>query len=116
MLASVSKLFVATAIMQLEENELMNLDTDVNSYLLNNLTIQHPEYPDDSVTVRMLLNHTSGLHDRWSALNKWISRGDFPIPIDSLLRGYFTPGGTWYQSTNFGEKPGTSCKYANMQI
>ncbi|QBX37426.1 class A beta-lactamase-related serine hydrolase [Brevundimonas sp. S30B] len=51
--ASISKLFTATAILQLESRGLVNLDASVTRYL--------PQFPYSEVTARHLLNHTSGL-------------------------------------------------------
>ena len=53
--ASTSKTFTSTAILQLEEKKLLSL---------NDLVKQHwPEFPYDSVTIRHLLNHSSGIPD-----------------------------------------------------
>ena len=58
---SISKTFVATAIMQLHEDGKIELDRDVNSYL----TSFQLEYKfNDSITVRHLLTHTAGFDDR----------------------------------------------------
>ncbi len=58
---SVSKLFTATAVMQLAERGLLNLDEDVNKYL----TLFHLEntYPKP-VTMANLLTHTGGFDER----------------------------------------------------
>lgn len=59
--ASVSKTFTATAIMQLVEDGKIALDRDVNRYL----TSFQLEYNfNDSITVEHLLTHTAGLEDR----------------------------------------------------
>jgi CubicO group peptidase (beta-lactamase class C family) len=52
-LASVGKVLTATAIFRLLELNKLKLDQSVNSIL--------PEFPYDSITVRMLLNHRSGI-------------------------------------------------------
>ncbi|WP_080059377.1 serine hydrolase domain-containing protein [Spirosoma aerolatum] len=54
-LASVSKVFTAVAIMQLEEQHLLALDGPVKRYL--------PDFPYPAITIRQLLSHTSGLPD-----------------------------------------------------
>lgn len=57
---SVSKMFVWTAVMQLVEQGLLDLDADVETYL-------DFELPDDSlgpVTLRHLLTHTPGFEDK----------------------------------------------------
>jgi len=59
--ASISKTFTATAIMQLYEQGKIGLDTDINTYL-KSFTI---EYPFKSIiTVRHLLTHTAGFDER----------------------------------------------------
>ena len=58
---SISKLFTATAIMQLVEKELLNLDDDVNKYLPDfQLEDNYPE----PITIANLLTHTAGLDER----------------------------------------------------
>ncbi len=58
---SISKLFTATAIMQLLEQELLNLDDDVNQYLPNfQLKNNYPQ----PVTIANLLTHTAGFDER----------------------------------------------------
>ena len=60
-IASVSKTFVATAIMQLAELGRLSLDDDVNNYL--HFKVQNPKYPEIPITVRMLLCHRSSIND-----------------------------------------------------
>ena len=57
--ASVSKTILVTAIMQLSEQGLIDLDADINEYLP--ISIRNPNYPNSKITTRMLLTHTSGL-------------------------------------------------------
>jgi CubicO group peptidase (beta-lactamase class C family) len=58
-IGSISKLFIVTAIMQLEEQGKLNLDEDISAYLP--IVFRHPDFPDTPVTTRMLLTHTAGL-------------------------------------------------------
>lgn len=58
-IGSISKLFIVTAIMQLEEQGKLDLDEDLNTYLP--IAFRHPEFPNTPITTRMLLTHTSGL-------------------------------------------------------
>ena len=55
---SVSKIYTAAAVMQLAEGGTLDLDAPVTDYLPN-FTMEDPRYRD--ITVRMLLNHSSGL-------------------------------------------------------
>lgn len=56
---SVSKLLTWTAVMQLADQGLIDLDTDINSYL--DFTI--PEHPSGPVTMRHLMTHRAGFED-----------------------------------------------------
>ncbi len=66
-IASISKSFIATAIMQLVEKQLLNLDDDVNNYL--GFTLRNPKYPGIPITVRMLLDHRSSINDKFYSWN-----------------------------------------------
>jgi CubicO group peptidase (beta-lactamase class C family) len=55
---SISKLFTATALMQLWERGLFHLDDAVNDYLPPTLQFVNPNHPDIAITFRMLLSHT----------------------------------------------------------
>src|SRR5579864_3887034 len=54
-LASLSKVFTATAIMQLVEKGIIRLDDPLIKYL--------PAFPYAGITIRQILSHTSGLPD-----------------------------------------------------
>src|SRR5205807_9027263 len=56
---SISKLFTATAVMQLVEQGKLDLDRDVNEYLDFAIPKTYPE----PVTLRRLLTHTAGFED-----------------------------------------------------
>lgn len=113
MQASVSKTFIATAVMQLWEKDQINLDIDINRYLPFNVRI--PAFPGDSITARMLLTHTSSIKDEWNTLGSLYVLGDSPISMKSFLQGYFTPGGLYYKASNFHPlRPGTTYDYSNV--
>ncbi len=61
-IASISKSFTATAIMQLVEAGKLSLDDDVGD--LVGFKVRHPAFPETVITLRMLLSHTSGINDR----------------------------------------------------
>jgi CubicO group peptidase (beta-lactamase class C family) len=67
--ASVSKQFTAMAIALLARDGKLSLDDDIRRYL--------PEIPNygHRITIRHLLNHTSGLRDQWDLL--FMARGRF---------------------------------------
>ncbi len=60
-IASISKLFTWTAVMQLEQEGKVRLNTDVNEYLTQ---LSVPATYDDPVTLGTLMSHTAGFEDR----------------------------------------------------
>ena len=66
-IASISKSFISTAIMQLVEKGKIKLDNDVNEYL--NFRIRNPNFPDVPITVRMLMSHRSTINDKYYGWN-----------------------------------------------
>lgn len=73
-MASVSKQFTAFAIALLADQGKLSLDDSVHTHI--------PELPhfDQTVTLRHLLNHTSGLRDQW---NLWMMSGG---RMDDVIR------------------------------
>jgi len=60
-IGSISKLFTWTSVMQLAEEEKIDLDADVNTYLKD---MKIPDtYPGQPVTLRHLMTHTAGFED-----------------------------------------------------
>jgi CubicO group peptidase (beta-lactamase class C family) len=115
LLASVSKLFVATAIMQLEERGLLSLGDDVNTLLPDGFpSIRNPSYPNVPITVRQLLTHTGSIRDDWSVIDESYvyDAVDPEISLQAFTKTYFTP--SMSKSYRSKHKPGTDYAYANM--
>ena len=108
---SIAKTVTAVAAMKAWEDSFYGLDDDINDYLP--FTVTNPFYPDDSITQRMLLTHTSSLENPyWS--NLVCFNGDPLIPLDTALYNYLNPAGYWYTTINFGPvPPGSQCLYSN---
>ena len=66
-IASISKSFSATSIMQLIDQGKVSLDTDVST--LAGFKIRNPKYPDTVITLEMLMSHTSSLNDSQGYFN-----------------------------------------------
>lgn len=62
-LASVSKQFTATAVIQLKEKGKLSYDQNINDFI--------PGFPYEGITVRHLLNHVSGLPDYEALLDEY---------------------------------------------
>ncbi|SDX36885.1 D-alanyl-D-alanine carboxypeptidase [Amycolatopsis xylanica] len=60
-IASNTKAFVSTVVMQLVSSGRLSLDADVESLLPG--VVRGPGYRPSEITVRQLLTHTSGIHD-----------------------------------------------------
>ncbi|GAB4024185.1 serine hydrolase [Spirosoma koreense] len=100
-LASVSKQFIAMMIMQLQERGKLRYDEPVQTYL--------PTFPYPSITVRNLLNHTSGLPEYFDLAQRYTG------PLDTLTNAsmlqllhdhkpalVFQPGDRWeYCNTGY---------------
>jgi CubicO group peptidase (beta-lactamase class C family) len=79
-IGSVSKLFVWTSVMQMVEQELLDLDTDVNEYLDFEVPATYPE----PVTLNHIMAHAAGFEDYVLGLF-----GDEPedvLPLGDLLK------------------------------
>jgi CubicO group peptidase (beta-lactamase class C family) len=79
-MASVSKQFTAMAVVMLHQQGLLDIDDDVRQHL--------PELPDfgRTITLRHLLNHTSGLRDHWTLWTMSGGRMDDVIRKEDIYR------------------------------
>ncbi|HEC94354.1 MAG TPA: class A beta-lactamase-related serine hydrolase [Thermoplasmatales archaeon] len=112
MIASISKTITATALMQLYEQGLFDLDDDVNNYLP--FSLRNPRYPNESITFRMLLSHRSSLAEDPPEFYQYFP-GDCPIPLYPWLETYLVPGGNNYTSKAWSDdRPGDAFHYANV--
>ena len=92
-IGSLTKQFTAAAILQLAEAGKLNLDDKLSKYF--------PDFPKaDSVTIHMLLNHTSGIKS-YTNMPKFMSIATLPYPKDSVVAFFknepyeFSPGTKW---------------------
>jgi CubicO group peptidase (beta-lactamase class C family) len=114
--ASITKTITSTALMQLYDQGLFGLDDDVDQYLPFNL--RNPNFPDEPITIRMLLSHSSSLNPDPDSYHWFNFSQPPPIPWypDPWLREYLLPNGTFYTpeiwSTTY--PPGEHMQYANI--
>jgi CubicO group peptidase (beta-lactamase class C family) len=94
-IASVSKMVTTLGVMRLVEEGKLSLDADVGQYL--GFTLRNPSFPQQAITLRMLMSHTSSLRDS---------------------AGYFWPAGTKLKDLSFGwasnAAPGQYFSYCNL--
>jgi D-alanyl-D-alanine carboxypeptidase len=110
-IGSITKNFTATLILQLAEEGILDLGDTVGDWLPD-LPERSARHIDDNITIRQLLNHTSGLHNflakenrMWYIATRWLTPFKIWEPEDTLRfvkRPYSTPGeGVYYSSTNY---------------
>ncbi len=99
-MASVSKQFTAYCILLLAKQGRLNLEDDIHKYL--------PWVPDfkEKITVRQLLNHTSGIRDQWQLLAIAGTRLDDVITQDQIIK-------ILSQQKELNSKPGERYNYSN---
>lgn len=112
LLASVSKIITATALLQLHEDGAFALNDPINAYLP--FEVNHPRY-NTPITFKMLLTHTSGIVDGEGFYGDYFYGVDSPIALSDYLQDYLLPDGKNYDaSDNFGRRrPGRKQEYSN---
>jgi CubicO group peptidase (beta-lactamase class C family) len=115
--ASVSKTILVTAVMQLFEQGLIDLDADINDYL--QISIRNPNYPNNKITARMLLTHTSGL--AWPVDDYEVPGfyDYYPLdsapPLEEWIPQYVLPNGNHYVNAVWKNTvPGERELYSNI--
>jgi CubicO group peptidase (beta-lactamase class C family) len=96
-IASVSKLVTTLGLMRLLEEGKVALDADVSAYL--GFALRNPHFPQQAITLRMLLSHTSSLRDD----------AGYAFPSTSALREVMTPA-MWSPRA----APGAYFTYCNL--
>ncbi|QLC65974.1 serine hydrolase [Flavobacterium sp. LPB0248] len=102
-IASLSKTFTSVAILQLKQKGKLNIDDPVQKYLL--------DFPYPNVSIRHLLNHTSGVVNYYRLFDKAIKENPekifsnvdlIPALIENKVQLSFAPGDKWeYNNVNY---------------
>lgn len=114
LLASISKVFTATAIMQLMEEGAIDLDENVNGFLPWLLSI--PQFPDAPITFRQLMTHTSSIRDNDDVMDTYYDTPDPSMSLAECMQRYFSTGGQDYDSDNnfYSSIPSSRFEYSNI--
>ena len=98
-IASISKSFSATAIMQLIEQKKCHLDDDFSDLI--GFKIRNPNFPDKKITLKMVLSHTSSINDK---------NGYFDLEVinPTQSKNYANSYSTY--------EPGTKYAYCNLNF
>ena len=98
-IASTSKSFTATGIMQLVDKGLLSLNDDVSDLI--GFRVRNPRYPDTPITLRMILSHTASINDNGE--NYFTLDHINPAINGDCADAYFTYGpGEGYNYSNLG--------------
>jgi len=133
MIASITKSVTGMAGMKAMEMGFFELDDAINEYLPFKIT--NPNFPEDEITIRHLLTHTSSLDDiknyaRGYVFSKSLDPKNWPEPHHKSLTKYsdnekmelsdflvelLSPSGRWFDESEMYLKhqPGTKFEYSN---
>ncbi len=98
-IASISKSFSSTAIMQLVEQGKISLEDDISDLI--GFKVRNPKFPNTKITLEMMLSHRSSLND---------SNGYFTLDVLDTAENT-----DWAKSYNSYE-PGTDYEYCNLNF
>jgi CubicO group peptidase (beta-lactamase class C family) len=96
--ASVSKLVVALGVMRLVEQGKLDLDRDVSDWL--GWRLRNPAFPEEKITLRLLLSHRSSLRDEV----------DYVVPLGTDLRSVLAEP----KAFDPQHRPGSYFRYSNL--
>lgn len=99
--ASISKVVVALGVMRLVEQGRLNLDKDVSAFL--GWSLRNPAFPDQPITLRLLLSHRSSLADGGEL---------YLVPFGEHLQDRLNDARVW----DVSHKPGSYFRYANINF
>jgi CubicO group peptidase (beta-lactamase class C family) len=103
-IASLTKAFTATAVLQLRDEGRLRLDDPLAAHLPEAAAIRNPFGPIEELTLRRLLTHTSGLQgeapwtDPWQ--RTWLALDDLVARLDQAF--VRAPPGSRWQYCNLG--------------
>ncbi len=98
-IASISKSFVTTGIMQLVEAGNLSLDDDVGDLI--GFRVRNPNFPDSIITLRLILSHRSSISDK---------NGYFTLDVLNPNKGL-----DWTKAYN-SYAPNTDYQYCNLNF
>jgi CubicO group peptidase (beta-lactamase class C family) len=98
-IASISKSFTATSIMQLVEAGKLSLSDDISD--LAGFKIRNPKFPNTVITLKMLMSHTSSLNDTQGYFNLDVINPDKGANFAKCYNSYEPGKGYEYCNLNY---------------
>lgn len=115
-IASISKVVVALTVLKLYERGLVDLDSDISKYL--GFKVFNPHFPDDKITIKMIMTQTSSIKDGCEDEVEGYNTGYNDINGTNKsceLEDLLLQGGKYYTEDTWDiYKPGTKFNYANF--
>lgn len=133
-IGSVSKTFIACAVMKAIEQGYFTLETNINDILP--FKVVNPWHPEAFIKVKDLVTHTSGIIDNQEVYRNcyhFEKKGEYSRLLLTMIRtrgyhekvtdtslkqflcNYLSVGGKWYYSQNFSKSlPGRQYMYSNI--
>lgn len=133
-IGSIAKPVAATAVLQLVDRGLIDLDEDISSYLP--FKLRHPDYPAVTITPRMILAHQSGIghytptyfaYHMGGEILDWeeahrdktiygpLERIENKPPLGTFLEQYLLPGGNYNTPQVWADmRPGSNYHYSTV--
>ena len=111
-IASISKVIVAIAVLILADEGKINIDEDISKYL--GFKVRNPHFPDDIITVKMLMTQSSSICDWGNGTGGYgsVNQVDDEVMLEDILTN---PYSKYYNPNTFmNYKPGTYWRYSNF--
>lgn len=111
-IASISKVVVASCIMMLYDEGLIDIKEDISKYL--GFSLRNPYFPEEKITLEMVMTQTSSICDGEDPILGYdgVNGPHFFVSLERLLTDpsyeYYTP------KTFLNSKPGTTFCYSNF--
>lgn len=116
MIGSIAKIYTGIGVMQVVEDGLLSLDSDINEYL--SFSVENPKVEGETITLRDLATHTSGIVNNDLMENATYVIGDTTALLTDYLRDNLDAEGKSYDAdVNFTPTmPSTAFSYSNIGI
>ena len=113
-IASISKVIVAIGLLKLYDKGLVDLDEDISKYL--GFKVMNPKYPNDLITLRMVMTQTSSITDDGAFIDGVYKGYDGSNSCDDYitLEDLLTPGSDRFYKGYSDYKPGSTFIYSNL--
>lgn len=113
-IASISKSFTATALLQLVEKKILSLEDDVSNLI--GFRIRNPNFPDRVITLSMLLSHTSSINDQQGYFTLDALHPEKNSAWQSAYNAYAPGEGYQYCNLNFNLAGAILEKYSGVRF